>query len=182
MAPASVPESCTALATMVESTVSRSSVEFTAWDTSPSARNSLTERPSSSVRVPQFGQQPCILNRDDCLVGEGRHQLDLLFGSGTISGCAPGCPVAFSTTHAIGHSNVNTGWTLGYGTEGRLAGMPGWTWRVETYYMDLGHLNDTDKPACAGPCSAHVTGGGQTTTNTHFTDWVLRGGLSYQFH
>src|SRR5215470_14839898 len=35
---------------MVESTVSRSSVEFTAWDTSPSACNSPTERPSSSVR------------------------------------------------------------------------------------------------------------------------------------
>ena len=42
--------SCTALATMVVSTVSRSRVEFTAWDTSPSARSSSTERPRSSVR------------------------------------------------------------------------------------------------------------------------------------
>src|SRR6516164_4404391 len=50
IAPASVPESCTAFATMVDSTVSRSRVEFTAWDTSPRACNSLTERPSSSVR------------------------------------------------------------------------------------------------------------------------------------
>jgi hypothetical protein len=29
--------------------------------------------------------------------------------SGTIAGCAAGCPLAFSTTHAIGHSNINTG-------------------------------------------------------------------------
>jgi outer membrane immunogenic protein len=101
--------------------------------------------------------------------------------SGTISGTVPP-PPGFSITHAIGHSNVNTGWTLGYGTEGRLA-MPGWTWRVESYYMDLGHLNDTDSVQieCEGPCTAHATGG-QTTTNTHFTDWILRGGLSYQFH
>ena len=41
MAPASVPEIWTALATMVVSTVSRSSVELTAWLTSPSARSSL---------------------------------------------------------------------------------------------------------------------------------------------
>jgi outer membrane immunogenic protein len=105
--------------------------------------------------------------------------------SGTITGCATGCPLAFSTTHAIGHSDVNIGWTLGYGTEGRLAGMPGWTWRVESFYMDLGHLNDTDAATCGGeaaiPCVAHATGG-QTSTNTHFTDWILRGGLSYQFH
>ena len=40
MAPASVAESCTALATIVDSTVSRSSVELTAWLTSPSACSS----------------------------------------------------------------------------------------------------------------------------------------------
>src|SRR5262249_42306377 len=68
--------------------------------------------------------------------------------SGTIANCAAGCPLGFSTTHAIGHSNINTRWTLGYGTEGRFAGVAGGTWRVETYYMDLGHLNDTDVPGC----------------------------------
>src|SRR5262249_19560268 len=108
--------------------------------------------------------------------------------SGTATGCIaapgqPGCPLSFSATRAIGHSNVNTGWTLGYGTEGRLA-TPGWTWRVETYYMDLGHLNDNDvtRPDCPGPnggCSLGPATGGQTITHTHFTDWILRGGLNY---
>src|SRR5262249_12702137 len=110
--------------------------------------------------------------------------------SGTATGCTPDCPLSFSATRAIGHSHVNTGWTLGYGTEGRLAGMPGWTWRVETYYMDLGHLTDNDTPPAPGNCAGLIGGecslgpatGGQTTTHTHFTDWILRGGLSYQFH
>jgi opacity protein-like surface antigen len=106
-----------------------------------------------------------------------------LEGTSTVSGTT----LPFSITHAIGHSHVNAGWTLGYGTEGVIAfwGARKWTWRVETLYMDLGHLNDTDAavvPCIEGPCTAHVTGGGQTTTNTHFTDWILRGGLSYQFH
>jgi len=48
--PASVLNNCTALLTIVEITILRSSVEFTAWETSPSACNSLTEWPRSSVR------------------------------------------------------------------------------------------------------------------------------------
>src|SRR5499427_5857706 len=51
MAPASVPDSCTALATIVESTVSRSSVEFTACETSLSARSSATDWKSSRERA-----------------------------------------------------------------------------------------------------------------------------------
>jgi outer membrane immunogenic protein len=105
--------------------------------------------------------------------------------SGTVTGCASPCPLAFSTVHTIGHSNDNAGWVLGYGTEGRL-GSSNWTWKVESLYMDLGHLNDTDSAtASCGRETAcvitHVTGG-QTITNTHFTDWILRGGLNYQFH
>jgi outer membrane immunogenic protein len=103
--------------------------------------------------------------------------------SGTIAGCN-GCPLGFSTTHAIGHSNVNTGWTVGYGTEGRL-GTSNWTWRVETLYMDFGHIHDTDSvaPGCnESTCVVTKVTGGQTITDTHFTDWILRGGLSYQFH
>jgi len=108
-----------------------------------------------------------------------------LEGTSTVSGSVcgvltHGCvtpSTPFSIGRAVGHSNVNTGWTLGYGTEGRLA-MPGWTWRVESFYMDLGHLNDTD--SIEGPRVS--ASGGQVTSNTHFTDWILRGGLSYQFH
>ena len=46
-----MPESCVALATMVSSTVCRSSVELTAWVTSPSARSSSTDWESSRVRA-----------------------------------------------------------------------------------------------------------------------------------
>jgi len=98
--------------------------------------------------------------------------------AGTSTCNTPSTP--FSIGHAIGHSNVNTGWTLGYGTEGRLA-LTNWTWRVESYYMDLGHLNDTDAPALP-PGPTVTASGGQVTSHTHFTDWILRGGLSYQFH
>src|SRR5262249_47929138 len=51
MDPASVPDSSTAFATMVERTVARSSVEFTACVTSPRARSSPTDCASSWLRV-----------------------------------------------------------------------------------------------------------------------------------
>jgi outer membrane immunogenic protein len=106
--------------------------------------------------------------------------------SGTVTGCFPNCPIGFSTTHAIGHSQVNAGWTVGSGTEGRLAGLPGWTYKIEGLYMDLGHVNDTDELlGCFSgktvvPCTA-TAAGGQTFTHTHFTDTILRGGLNYHF-
>jgi len=96
--------------------------------------------------------------------------------SGTV-GMPITCCNLFSITHAIGHSEVNTGWVVGTGTEGKLLNFPGWTYRIEGLYMDLGHLNDTDDP----PGVTSVTGG-QVTTRTHFTDTILRAGLSYQFH
>jgi opacity protein-like surface antigen len=72
---------------------------------------------------------------------------------------------------------VNVGWTVGYGTEGRLAGMPGWTWKVDGLYMDLGTLDDPD--SANGFISAS---GGQVTVHSHFTDGILRGGLNYKFN
>jgi opacity protein-like surface antigen len=99
-----------------------------------------------------------------------------LEGTSTVSGTAG--PVPFSITHAIGHSHVNTGWTVGYGTEGPT-GIPGLTYKVEGLYMDLGTLDDTD--AFLPPPSVSVSGG-QVTTHTHFTDGILRGGLNYKFH
>jgi outer membrane immunogenic protein len=99
--------------------------------------------------------------------------------SGSAGLVAGGPTTPFSTTRAIGHSEVNTGWTAGYGTEGRL-GNTNWTWKVESLYMDLGHLNDTDAPA--PPPTVISVNGGQVTTNTHFTDWILRGGLNYKFY
>src|SRR5262249_27941457 len=95
----------------------------------------------------------------------------------------------FSNTQTIGASHVNTGWVLGYGTEGHLPLMPGnWTWKVETLYMDLGHLDaisSASGSSCAISASFHPAtcsvSGGQVASNTHFTDWILRGGLNYRF-
>jgi outer membrane immunogenic protein len=67
-----------------------------------------------------------------------------LEGTGTVSGgvcgttngtsCASNqTPTPFSVSHAIGHSHVNTGWVLGYGTEGVIDfwGARNWTWKIE---------------------------------------------------
>jgi outer membrane immunogenic protein len=58
--------------------------------------------------------------------------------------CAIGAPVtfSFSPSQAFGHSQVNTGWVVGYGTEGKLL-IPGWTLKAEYLYVDLGHLDAT---------------------------------------
>ena len=102
--------------------------------------------------------------------------------SGTFSIPNTGSFSPFSLTQTFGQSHVNTGWVLGYGTEGHLPLMPGnWTWKIESLYMDLGHLNATGVTtgsfSTAGPLF-----GGHVTTNTHFTDWILRGGLNYRFY
>jgi outer membrane immunogenic protein len=106
--------------------------------------------------------------------------------SGTVSTLGGSAP--FSITHAIGHSHFNTGWTIGTGTEGKLL-IPGWTYKIESLYVDLGRLNDTDAifPVCDDVEVVAITRicsvtGGHVTTNTHFTDYIIRAGVNYQFH
>jgi len=101
-----------------------------------------------------------------------------LEGTSTVSGVLVVPVNTFSVTHAIGHSNVNTGWTVGYGTEGRL-GISNWTWKVEGLWMDLGTLDDSDQQIVPGIKTAS---GGQTFTHTRFNDGILRGGLNYKFY
>jgi opacity protein-like surface antigen len=103
-----------------------------------------------------------------------------LQGTSSVSGIvhAEATIPPFSTTRAIGHSQINTGWVVGYGVEGKLL-IPGWTYRIESLYMDLGTLDDNDPLPLT---SSAVLGGGHTTTHTHFTDGILRAGLNYQFH
>jgi opacity protein-like surface antigen len=91
-------------------------------------------------------------------------------------------------TDTFGHTQVNTGWVVGYGTEGVIDfwGARNWTWKVEGLYMDLGTLDAT------GPSSIVCTkcdiakgtsfAGGQVTTHSHFTDGILRAGLNYKFY
>jgi outer membrane immunogenic protein len=97
--------------------------------------------------------------------------------SGTAGTIGPPFSVPFSTTHVIAQSHVNVGWTVGFGTEGRLAGMPGWTWKVESLYMDLDDGAEPDAPT-----NLTNARGGLITGHTHFTDGILRGGLNLKFN
>jgi outer membrane immunogenic protein len=117
-------------------------------------------------------------------------------GTSTVSGAASigtcECIFSFSQTQTFGHSQVNTGWVVGYGTEGHLPLMPGnWTWKIEGLYMDLGTL-DTRSVASGSSCTLLTNAafnpcfrpmsGGQVATHSHFTDGILRGGLNYKFY
>jgi outer membrane immunogenic protein len=105
-----------------------------------------------------------------------------IHGTNTVSGFSGTTP-EFSITQTFGHSHVNTGWVVGYGTEGHLPLMPGnWTYKVEGLYMDLGHLDTTGVTSGVFTASG-LTGlaGGGMTTHSHFTDGILRGGLNYRF-
>jgi outer membrane immunogenic protein len=96
-------------------------------------------------------------------------------GTRTVSGIVLGLPLSPTTT-ALGHSQINPGWTVGAGVEAALVG--NWTWKAEYLYVDLGSLDDPDAPA---PALTSVTGG-QTLTRTRFTDNIVRVGLNYKFH
>jgi outer membrane immunogenic protein len=115
-------------------------------------------------------------------------------GTNTVSGSVGVGPTPFSVTEAFGHSQVNTGWVVGYGTEGVIDfwGARNWTWKIEGLYMDLGTLDangfgvgplTTVFSSPPPPVLSFTSGAtGQVTTHTHFTDGILRVGLNYQFH
>src|SRR5262249_45292118 len=74
------------------------------------------------------------------------------------------------------------GW---WATARRVLAIPGWTWKVEGLWMDLGTLDATGASSVSCICQsnpgAHLSGG-QVTTHSHFTDGILRGGLNYRFY
>jgi outer membrane immunogenic protein len=106
-------------------------------------------------------------------------------GASAIGGTAGG--VGFSVANAFSESRTNTGWVVGYGTEGHLPGnwLPGnWTWKIEGLYVDLGTLDSTGVITGTSNATSPVgtTTGGQVSTHTHFTDGILRAGLNYRFY
>jgi outer membrane immunogenic protein len=106
-----------------------------------------------------------------------------LEGTNSVSGTEG--VVTFSVAQALSHSQVNAGWVVGYGTEGKLL-IPGWTLKAEALYMDLGTNDTTGVTSISQSTHAGVLAfsgtGGQLSTHSHFTDGILRVGLNYQFH
>jgi outer membrane immunogenic protein len=123
-------------------------------------------------------------------IGEVHSEVTHAF-SGTLTGGGLSLPFSIPATSAISDHDVNVGWVVGFGTEGRWA-WTNWTWKIEGLYVDLGTL-DTTVPAGRSLNSAFISGfgnpfadivatAGPVTTHTHFTDGIVRVGLNYQFH
>jgi outer membrane immunogenic protein len=67
---------------------------------------------------------------------------------------------------------TKTGWTVGVGLEGRIAG--NWTGKVEYLYMDLGTVSGAVSLAPAPTIAANWS--------SKITDNIFRVGVNYQFH
>jgi len=76
-----------------------------------------------------------------------------------------------TTSGAFSTSTTRAGWTVGLGVEGMLPNAPGWTWKVEYLYLDLGSING----AATDPL------GGVVSWSARVTDNIVRAGFNLKF-
>ncbi len=91
-----------------------------------------------------------------------------------------GAPVdLFSSSYNV--SSIKTGWTVGAGVEGKVAG--NWSVKAEYLYIDLGNTTDSFNTIFA-PGSAISTPGTVAATRTDTASYrenIFRIGLNYEF-
>jgi outer membrane immunogenic protein len=72
-------------------------------------------------------------------------------------------------------SHINTGWTIGAGTEINLSG--NWTAKFEYLYVDLGTVSGAAVTPLVSVSGAFLT----SSFSSHITDHIGRFGLNYKF-
>lgn len=101
----------------------------------------------------------------------------LAYGRINVSGtftdtlCTANPPTTCSWSY--GEAVTKVGWTVGAGVESMVPNAPGWTWKLEYLFINLGSVSgtgyDTDFQ-------------GPYTWSANVTDNILRVGLNYKFH
>lgn len=76
---------------------------------------------------------------------------------------------------ALNTSHINTGWTIGAGTEINLSG--NWTAKIEYLYVDLGTVSGSTVTPLVSVSGAFLA----SSFNSHITDHIARFGLNYRW-
>jgi outer membrane immunogenic protein len=131
------------------------------------------------------GRVGWLLNDQTLLYATG----GLAYGNVSVSGSTALSARAFFVSYgpnasSFGASETRLGFTVGGGIEGRLTALlpPGWTWKLEYLYVDLGSLDvATTITAISNFPIAGSNLTGTSSFSTRFTDNIVRFGLNYKF-
>jgi outer membrane immunogenic protein len=96
----------------------------------------------------------------------------LAYGKVTASGTISD-PDNTGASFSFAASKVTVGYAAGGGIEGTILDLPGWTWRIEYLYLNLGSLS--------GSGTEPITGNA-FNWDAKFIDNVARVGLNFKFH